>query len=247
MEGFQNDEFQIYRGRDFHLKDGIVIHQPTLDEICQYGEQDYYSMVYTLTLVPADMKWQLYEMGADYTKINDFELFCKILCWEFPQARTAILFGDLNFSNFEIYQKKDHNDFKLYDADHDITIDEYTYLLMTDILRKMHGFKRNDELPGNETTKKILIEDAREQYLQSKNKEYHSQLKNLVSTLINCEGFKGSHETIWNMKIHTFMDAVKRIQKIRNASLLLQSGYSGFGVNLKDISKKQLDYFGDLD
>ena len=75
MEGFQNDEFQIYRGRDFHLKDGIVIHQPTLDEICQYGEQDYYSMVYTLTLVPADMKWQLYEMGADYTKINDFEKY----------------------------------------------------------------------------------------------------------------------------------------------------------------------------
>ena len=49
------------------------------------------------------------------------------------------------------------------------------------------------------------------------------------------------------MKINAFMDSVKRIGKIKNADLLLQSGYSGFGVNLKEVSQKQLDWLGELD
>lgn len=49
------------------------------------------------------------------------------------------------------------------------------------------------------------------------------------------------------MKINAFMDSVKRIGKIKNAQLLLQSGYSGFGVNLKEIDNKQLDWLGELE
>ena len=77
--------------------------------------------------------------------------------------------------------------------------------------------------------------------------EYHSQLKNLISAMVNCEGFKYNHSEVWSMKIHAFMDSVKRISKIKNADLLLQSGYSGFGINLKDIDSKQTDWLGELD
>ena len=49
------------------------------------------------------------------------------------------------------------------------------------------------------------------------------------------------------MKINAFMDSVKKIGKIKNADLLLQSGYSGFGVNLKEIDNKQLDWLGELE
>ena len=93
----------------------------------------------------------------------------------------------------------------------------------------------------------ILIEDAREEMETNKNKEYHSTLKNLVSAMINSEGFKYNHSQVWDMKINAFMDSVKRIGKIKNAQLLLQSGYSGFGVNLKEINNKQLDWLGELD
>ena len=43
------------------------------------------------------------------------------------------------------------------------------------------------------------------------------------------------------------MDSVKRIGKIKNAQLLLQSGYSGFGISFDDIDKKQIDWLGELD
>ena len=48
------------------------------------------------------------------------------------------------------------------------------------------------------------------------------------------------------MKINAFMDSVRRVSKIQTANVLLQSGYSGFGINLKDIDKKQIDWLGDL-
>ena len=48
------------------------------------------------------------------------------------------------------------------------------------------------------------------------------------------------------MKIGAFMDAVGRISRIKNANLLLQSGYSAFGIDLKKVDNKQLDWLGGL-
>ena len=99
----------------------------------------------------------------------------------------------------------------------------------------------------NNSTKIILIEDAMDELIANKNKEYHSNLKNLISTMVNSSGFKYNHTDVWDLKINAFMDSVKRIGKIKNAELLLQSGYSGFGISLKDINKKELDWLGELE
>lgn len=247
MDKIKNDELQIYRGQDIFIKDGITIHQPTLGEICDYGEQKYWSMIYTLTSVGADMKFQLFDLGIDYAEIRDFELFYSMLSRPFDKSRTYLLMGDLDFSKFQLLKNKTSHELVMYDPDSDIFIDEHTYMVIADILRKMHGLKRNSQVPANETTKQILIEDAREEYERNQHREYHSQLRNLISAMINCEGFKYNHTEVWNMKICAFMDSVKRISKIKNADLLLQSGYSGFGINLKDISSKQIDWLGELD
>lgn len=246
-----NDELRIYRGEDFVVSDHIIVHQATLDEICNYGEQDYYSMVQSLTATPQTMKVQLWDMGIDYTKITPYQLFYSVLYKLYPQEKTSIIFGDLDFTKFQIMQRKDDNSIFLYqyieDGEYEIIIDEFTYNIITDYLRQVHGIHKDEKIPANESTKMILIEDDREEMERNKNKEYHSQLKNLISTMINCEGFKYNHFEVWNMKINAFMDSVKRIAKIKNADLLLQSGYSGFGVNLKEISNKQLDWMGELE
>lgn len=244
MEYILDDELSVYRGKDISVAEGIVIHQPTLDEICIYGEQEYFSIVHTFTATPADMKWQLDDLGIDYTTISDFELFYGLIYKGLDSESTRIIFGDLDWRNFKLIVKE--NSCELYDEERNLYVDENTYNKIADILRKIHGRKKNDELPGNESTKRILIEDAREEYLRNKNKEFHSQLKNLISAMINSEGFKYNHSEVWNMKINAFMDSVQRITKIKNADLLFQSGYSGFGINLKDIDNKKLDWLGEL-
>lgn len=225
------------------------MHQPTLDEICDFGEQEYYSMIYQLTATPQSMKYQLWNAGIDYTKITSYELFYSIIYKMFSKNKTSIIFGDLDFEKFQILQRNDNNAIILYQIiqGDDVIIDEYTYKLIVDYLCKSHFIIKDEKIPANESTKHILIEDARDEYEKNKNNEYHSQLKNLISSMINSEGFKYNHSQIWDMKINSFMDSVKRISKIKNAELLLQSGYSGYGINLKDIDKKQLDWLGELE
>jgi len=285
---------KIYRGEDFVISEHISIHQPSLNEICNYGEQDYYSMVCMLTSTPQSMKWQLWDMGIDYTSITPFQLFCNVLCKLYPQEKTAILFGDLDFTKFNLIQNHANNSIILsqlvekktvknladiktsvsnkkgtiwkrfkeklkaflrtetnqkisttvYDQ---IVIDEFTYNMIMDYLRNVHNIPKDEKIPANKTTKMILIEDSREDFERNRTKEFRSQLLNLISSMVNCEGFKYNHSQVWDMKINAFMDSVKRISKIKNTELLLQSGYSGFGINLKDIDKKQLDWLGELE
>ena len=49
----------------------------------------------------------------------------------------------------------------------------------------MHRLKRNDELPGNESTKQLLIEDAREAHEENQNKPYKSFLLPLISSMVS--------------------------------------------------------------
>lgn len=246
--GLYNDELRIYRGEDFVVSNHIRIHQTTLNEICDYGETEYYTMLYQLTATPQSMKSQLWDIGIDYTKIIPYELFYTLLYKLYPQEKTSIIFGDLDFTKFQVMKRNDNGDILLFQVidNEEVIIDEFTYNVIMDYLRKSHLIEKDEKLPANNTTKMILIEDAREELLKNRNKENHSQLKNLISSMINCEGFKYNHSQVWDMKINAFMDSVKRISKIKNADLLLQSGYSGFGINLKDVSKKQLDWLGEL-
>ncbi len=259
------DELKIYRGEDFKISNGINIHQPSLDEICKFGEQKYFSMIYSLTSTPSSLKGQLWEMGVDFTTITPWQLFYALLSKSFPQKDTSIIFGKLDLTKFEVCKYEDSNDYYLYQkikyplwkriwnkikkkpTSEEVRIDEFTYNLIVDYICKSHFIKRDFKMPGNNSTKMILIEDAIDEMKKGNKKPYISQLKNLVSSMTNSAGFKYNHSQVWEMKIGAFMDSVKRISKMQTANLLLQSGYSGFGVNLKEINEKQLDWLGELD
>lgn len=248
MDFLGNDELQLYRGKDYQVSKHIIIHQPTLGEICDYGEGLYYSMVYQLTATPQSMKYQLSTVGIDYTEITPWNLFYNYTYSLFSPKFTSILFGDLDFSKFDL--KPNYENKSLYleqyiDGDR-VVIDEYTYILITDYLRKVHFIEKDEKMPGNDYAKEVQIMLAKQDYLKNQQKEFHSQLLNLVSAMINSPGFKYDHTTVWDMKINAFMDSVRRVSKIQTANVLLQSGYSGFGINLKDIDKKQIDWLGDL-
>lgn len=55
------DEVQLYRGNDICITDKIVITQPTLEEIVNFGEETYFKAINTFTSVGADLKWQLWD------------------------------------------------------------------------------------------------------------------------------------------------------------------------------------------
>lgn len=270
------DELKIYRGSDIQITPKIIVTQPTLDQIEKFGERRYFSAVHTLVSVGADMKWQLWDMGKDYTKINDYDLFTTLL-WQMVASKKTVykeltehsekyqnelssiseedlqemlinplelVLKDVDLANFSLCKLKDSEERILYDSNNDITIDRCIYAQIVDVVRQIHGFKRNNQKPANERTKMDLIEDARDEAFAAMQRPYKSVLKPLVSSLtVKCN--QCGDDRIWNMKINMFFDNIKRVNKIQDAELLLQGAYSGF-ASLKGIDKSRLDWTGDI-
>ena len=129
----------------------------------------------------------------------------------------------------------------------EIIIDENIYLKMITCIRDIHGLERNNAVAGSSHCRAAFIEDAKMAYEDARHTPRKSILLPLISTMVNMEGFKRNDMDVWDMNIFAFMDSVKRIGRIRNASLLLQSAYSGFGIDINKIKNKdELDYMGEL-
>lgn len=133
--------------------------------------------------------------------------------------------------------------------EYDIIFDRYTYMRITDFLRKLFNIKKNGDKPGNKGARKYLISQSKEKFENSKNNtDDKSNLLNLISTMVNSEGFKHDEVTVFDMKYSPFMDSVKRINKIFHTKVLYQSGYSGFGIDLSKLNKEtELNMMSDLD
>ena len=274
---FDIDELKIYRGLDIPITDKITVIQPTLDQIIQFGEKRYFSTVQCLTGVGADFKWQLWDYyNIDYTTIDDFELFKKIIWGSLSSKKhiykelienpdkyaeelekfsdedladmlvnpLSLTLKDIDLADFIECQSDRYPETILYDKEHDITIDRFVYTKIVDAVRKIHGFKRNNQLPANERTKMDLIDDARDEAVMSARKPYKSMLQPLISALAVKTGQLGG-DSIWNTKIYMFFDAIKRINRIQDATLLLQGAYSGF-ASLKGVDKDRLDWTGEI-
>lgn len=274
---FDVDDLKIYKGSDIPITDKIIVIQPTIDQIVEFGEKRYFQAVHTLTGVGADFKWQLWDyFGIDYTTIDDFELFKKIIYGTLSSKKriykelmenqdiykeelskistndleemlinpVSLILKDIDFADFEEYESDKSPETILYDKEHDITIDRFVYTKIVDAVRKIHCLKRNNQIPANEMTKMILIEDAREDAIMASKKEYKSILKPLISALAVKTGQLGNN-SIWNTKINMFFDSIKRVNKIQDATLLLQGAYSGF-ASLKGVDKDRLDWAGDI-
>ena len=156
----------------------------------------------------------------------------------------SLILKDIDLADFEEYESDKNHETILYDKEHDITIDRFVYARIVDAVRKIHGLKRNNQLPANEITKMFLIDEAREEAMLASQKEYKSVLKPLISALAAKTGQLGS-DSIWNTKVNMFFDSIKRVHKIQEAELLLQGAYSGF-ASLKGVSKDRIDWTGEI-
>lgn len=241
------DELQLFRGRDYKINDYITIHQPTLNEICDYGEKRYWNIVSTLTATPADYKVILYDnFNMDYEKVDEFDFFC-MLSKQLSVDDTYLFFGNqIDLSKFIAGIHKLNNDSVFYEESTGRIIDKLAFTQITDYLRKVHGFKKNCDVAYNEATKMFVLDAERREAERNKNKKFKSTLIPLISALTNCEQFKYSHSTVWDLPIYAFMDSVKRIQVVKEHSNLMQGVYSGC-VDFKKINKSELDWMRSLD
>ena len=247
MEGYQVDELKLDLGSNIKIASGITLYQPTIGEIANYNEAEYFSMAQTLCATPSSMKVALDDMKLDYMQVEDFQLFM-MLCQSLTLDKTRPLLGDLDLTKFKPYQLKDTEEVVLANGDVDengqpIIINGIIYDILTTYIRKMHGFKKQVDKAANAITRKVLIDDERKNAQRNKDKPYKSFLVPLVSSLQGRQGY--TKDYICNMGLYEFMNQINRVQIIVQADAALGGMYSGF-VDTKKMDKTVLDWTRDI-
>ena len=249
---FEFDKLKMYFGDKYIIKTEtceIQINQPTIGQILEIGEREFYSMLNIFVSNPTSYRLQLWDMGVDWNKISDYELFC-MLIKGLNKELTSLLFGDIDFQYFELYSKKleDNEVLTLYSKEQNIEIDEETYRCIAEYLRLMFNiYPKVEKAKGKATKEAIIDEDRMNLNLEmKKNKGYKSMLLPLVSSCINHPGFKYKLNELREIGIVQFMDSVQRLQ-IYESTVALNSGmYSGM-CDLSKVDKKLFNFMRDID
>lgn len=240
---FSVDPLQLYMGYDYKINDKIHILQPTMRDITNMGEQDYFSMVYTLCANPTDMKLGLWEAGIDWNDIDDFELFT-LLAGGLKQEQTALLLGDIDLSKMKIYRSTENGEILLGDPETEVKIDKLIYQRIVTYIRKMHNIKPVVKHAKNKFTKEAMIEYDKQQRILNASKEYQSFFVPVVSSLQCRMGW--TKDYILDMGIVEYFEVVARTQIINNADHILSGIYAGT-VDAKKIDKHQLDWMRSIE
>lgn len=237
------DKLKLLFGEPYPVNKKITIYQPSIMNIIDFGEKNFYFMLNTLIANTTSYRLPLWEKGIDWNKITDFELFT-MLVPNLSQESTALLFGDIDFQKFKMTYVKKENGEEIgvfINESQQIAIDEKTYIHIVSYLRDMFDMHPKVEKAKGKTTKLAIIEEDRTNRELHKKDEYQSVLMPLVSFCLNHPGFKYKKNELKEMGIVEFMDSVKRLQIYESTSALTHGIYSGM-VDVSKIDKNEFNF-----
>lgn len=245
---YKIDWLKMYFGDPYPITDKITVQQPTLGDIIEYGEKEFYSMLNNFIGNPTSFRLTLWDMGIDWNKISDFELFCSLVR-TVPQSASAILFGDQDWSKFEYLAQNyldDNGELQqrpvFYSEEQDILIDEALYNHQVYYLRSMFNIFPKVEKAKGKTTKEWIIQEEKEKREKEiKDTPATSWMYSLISACCNHPGFKYKKTELKEVGIVEFMDSVQRLQIYESSTALMKGMYSGF-VDGSKIKPEDYDF-----
>ena len=251
-------ELQLYFGDPYYASDKIQIFQPTIGGILEYdkqfGESEFWSMLNVFIGNTTSYRLLLWDMGIDWNKISDFQLF-SLLIKTLKVEQTAILFGDLDLSQFDAYMKtlsSDENSEEenkqeqiLWCPELDIEIDENIYNNIALYLRTMFNIFPKVEKAYGKATKQWIIDEDRMNLKNAKKEDTTSTFLPLIESCCCHAGFKYKKNELREVGIYEFMRSVQRLQVYESTTALLKGMYSGF-IDTKGIDKEEFDFMREI-
>lgn len=251
---FQFDKLKMFFGEDFTIH-GIRIVQPTIGNILELGEKNFYNALSPFTNNSTSIRLMLWLAGIDWCKVSDLEVF-DILMSSLRQSMNdykptlKLVFPDVDVSQFKIIQFKNKETEEekkcLYHPYLNIVLSEEQFGEICEYIREMLNVHPKVEKTKSKIAKKWMIDEDRQNLLMKQNKNEDSGLLPLVSSLINHPGFKYNLKQLKEVGIVQFYDAIQRLQIYEGTRALLQGSYSGF-CDLSKIDKNKFNFMRSLD
>lgn len=226
----------ILFSREWPINDYISLYIPTVGQVIE-NEESFTEAVSILTANPYDMMVQLDDSGIDFTKINDFELFC-LMFSRLREIDTRILLGNLDLSKFDTAINPQNENVVLYDQENNIVIDRIIYSQIKQSVCKMMFIEKKQKKPGNEEARKFMIERARAKQKRAQRQQAQqtdkSSIEEVIIGLVNTEQFPYDYETVQNITIYQLYCSLNQIShKIKYDNTM--HGYYAGTVKFEDI------------
>ena len=226
--------------KEVQITDQLTLRIPTVGEILD-NQNTYFSLISIMTSTPLQYMVQLDDIGIDYTKITDYEMF-RLFFPVYAQQDISILFGNLHLNDIDRYHNNNTNLDVLYSPSTGIIIDELVYMMMAKLLRRIHLIKYNRAMPKGENTKKYLLDKERRHIKNMerirKRKEYEdSEFERIIIALVNRPEFKYNYSSVLDLSIYDFYQSFKQIQQGINFNNMMRGIYAGT-IDAKKITDK---------
>lgn len=213
---------------EVRINDAIAVRIPTIGEIAE-NEDAYYGVVSTIIATPYDMMVQLDDIGLDWTKLTEFDLF--ILMFKSLQASdTHLVLGDLDLTKFQLAMNNGTKEFELVDPETEIIIDRAIHAEIGNVLRHMLNIEKPVKKPANEEARKYMISRARAKMKRDarrKKKNSQSQLEQIVTALVNISDFPYDYESVKGITIYQLYASLAQISHKINFDNLMAGYYAG--------------------
>lgn len=226
--------------REIQINEKIRLKVPTVEQVLD-SEDEYYSIISMLTAMPIDMMVQLDDMGIDFSKIDDYELFL-LMFQGLSNAKTDLVFcGEFDPGKFQIVENSQNGMIVLRNEEDDIVIDRNIQGMIANALRKMHYLTKDERKPGNAAAMQYMIEKERKRQKRRRNKKQESQLEPLIVAMVNTEQYKYGFEETKGLTIYQFNQCVHQIIKKVEYDNRMLGVYTG-NIDSKSLSQDDLNW-----
>lgn len=244
------DKLKMYFGIDYEYN-GIVISQPTINDILEIGEERFYRSFSPFLYNSTSIRVFLWDNcnQTDWNKVKDIEVFNIMIKTIQDKEPLGRFFKNISFDDFNIINAKRNPDdekyeIALYSESQDILLYEDDYMQIAEYIREMLGIHPKVEKAKGKTAKSWIIQEDKMNAANKKDTN-SSTLLSLISTCVNHPGFKYKLKELKEVGIYQFMDSARRIQKYENSTAALKGIYSGF-VDTKSFDSELLNFMGDI-
>ena len=249
VEKLDFNPLRVYFGDDYVVNDRIIIHQPSIqDFIDADNESDIYHVIAPFTANTTGYRVQLWDMGIDWNKISNLELF-SILIKTIDFKYSQLIFGDINFSTFNLYEKQngDEKALTLYSTEMDLEIDEVTMNKMCKYIQFMFSsYPPEEEFTSSKTLKQELINnDKQKMLLRKKEGDGGQSLLSMIAFYLNHPGCKYKKNELREVGYFEFMYNIQRLQIYESTRALFGGMYSGM-CDLSKVDKNEFNFMRDV-
>lgn len=235
------DPLKLYFAEDYEVTDRIIISQPTIGDIVEFGEENIEASIRPFVTNSTTHRVWLWDKGLDWNKISDYQLFYILYRTLTPDV-TSLLFGDFDFQELDAYEDPDGN-IEYYDKNQDLVINEDIFTNISQYIRFMFDRHPKVEKAKGRITKEAIIDEERMNIELEMKKHADDSMSSrylpLISAMLNHPGFKYNKKQLREVGLVEFMDSVKRLSVYEQCHAFLGGMYSGF----MDTSKMSKDDF----